>query len=224
MTANSIDAKASPRQAWLTLSKDGVKKDDTVVQQGVVYTYVEKNIAGESDVPLFVTYIDGIFSGATSDVVQFRYTWAIDTSVTELKGGDTYGVFKVMATEPVTLRNDDSTVTLGRNTVVNLMGELNFNVADSSTVRFYPMVQYQISGAAPTGLVTGITENGTVTPTSTASAPTDTPAQTESVQQQPIITPAQTQAAIPPPKAPGFEAVLAIAGLFAVAYLVLRRK
>jgi S-layer protein (TIGR01567 family) len=83
LTANSIDAKASPRQVWLTLSKDGVKKDDKVLSPGQVYTYVEKSIAGESDVPLFVTYVDSVFAGATSDMVQLRYTWAVDTSVIE---------------------------------------------------------------------------------------------------------------------------------------------
>jgi S-layer protein (TIGR01567 family) len=83
LTANSIDVRASPRQVWLTLSKDGVKKDDKVLSMGQVYTYVEKSIAGESDVPLFVTYVDSVFAGATSDMVQFRYTWAVDTIVTE---------------------------------------------------------------------------------------------------------------------------------------------
>ncbi|MCZ7396511.1 MAG: S-layer protein domain-containing protein, partial [Candidatus Methanoperedens sp.] len=133
LTANSIDAKASPRQVWLTLSKDGVKKDDNVVQQGQIYTYVEKNIGGESDVPLFLTFVDSVFAGATSDMVQLRYTWAIDTSITELKGGDVYGVFKVQATEPIILQNTDNTVTLSRDTRVNLMGNMNFVTADSDT-------------------------------------------------------------------------------------------
>lgn len=224
VTANSIDAKASPRQAWLTLSKDGVKKDDTVVQQGAVYTYVEKNIAGESDVPLFVTFIDSIFSGSTSDVVQMRYTWAIDTSITELKGGDAYGVFKVLGTEPIVLKNTENTVALSRDSTVNLMGELGFHVADSDTVRFYPMVQYQFSGTAPVSTATT-----TSTPTSTTVAPTATPptvTQTQQqVQQQSIVTPVQTQqSAIPTPKVPGFEAVIAVTGLLAIACLVARRK
>ncbi len=149
LTANSIDAKASPRQVWLTLSKDGVEKDEAVVQQGQIYTYVEPNIDGDSDVPLFVTYVDSIFSGATSDVVQFRYTWAIDTSITQLNGGDIYGVFKVVTTEPVVLANTDSTITLSRDMTVNLMGELNFRVADSDVVRFYPSVTYQILQPPP---------------------------------------------------------------------------
>ncbi|MDP2845675.1 MAG: S-layer protein domain-containing protein, partial [Candidatus Methanoperedens sp.] len=88
--AQSIDARAFPRQVWLVLSKDGIKKDDKVIAQGQAYAYIEKSFAGESDVPLFVTYVDSVFAGATSDMVQFRYTWAIDTSVTEIKSADVF--------------------------------------------------------------------------------------------------------------------------------------
>ncbi len=83
LTANSIDAKASPRMVWLVLSKDGVTKDDRVIAQGGIYTYVEKSIGGESDVPLFVTYIDSMWAGSTSDMVQLRYTWAVDTTIVQ---------------------------------------------------------------------------------------------------------------------------------------------
>jgi len=58
-----------PLQGWIL-------KDDKVVTVGgeysrPIYTYVEHNIAGENDVPLFVTYIERIFTGTTSDIVQF---------------------------------------------------------------------------------------------------------------------------------------------------------
>ncbi|HLB70001.1 MAG TPA: S-layer protein domain-containing protein [Candidatus Methanoperedens sp.] len=75
LTAQSIDART--KNVWLVLSFAGVKLDDRIVAEGDVYTYVEKSIAGESDVPLFVTYTDAVFSGATTDVVQLRYTWVV---------------------------------------------------------------------------------------------------------------------------------------------------
>jgi len=226
VTANSIDAKASPRQVWLTLNKDGVKKDDKVVAQGAIYTYVEKSIGGESDVPLFVTYVDSIFAGATTDMVQFRFTWVVDTSVTEIKGGDKFGIFKVQSIDPIQLNNTDNSVTLSKDSTVDLMGELKFKVADNDVVRFYPKVDYQIAGVVPgvtpaPGVTPGVTAtprvNVTVTPTNVTATPVTpvatTPAMTEKA------TPAETT-----PTEPGFEAGLAIAGLLAVAYLVLRRK
>src|SRR5659263_443671 len=91
---NMTGKRTTPRQALFVLSKDGIEKDSKIIPQGKVYTYIEKSIGGESDVPLFVTYIDSVFAGPTSDIVQLKYTWAIDTSVTEIKSGDTFGVFK----------------------------------------------------------------------------------------------------------------------------------
>jgi S-layer protein (TIGR01567 family) len=151
LTAQSIDARSTPRLAWFVLSKDGVKLDDKVIQaastdasnagttQGV-YTYYA-NIGGESNVPIFVTFIDSVFSGATSDMVQFKYTWLIDNNVLEVKSGDMYGVFKVDTENPLTLKSD-SAVSLSKDSVVTLAGNLKFRVSDSpdTDVRFYPLV------------------------------------------------------------------------------------
>ncbi len=145
LTANAIDAKAIPRQVWLTLSKDGIKKDDRVVAEKRIYTYVERNIAGETDVPLFVTYVDSVFVGATSYMVQLRYTWAVSTAVTQIKSSDTYGVFKDASidstTKTLSLKNSDIEIILSPDAIVDLMGNLKFKVADRADVlRFYPLV------------------------------------------------------------------------------------
>ncbi len=164
LTAQSIDAKAFPRQVWLVLSKDGTKLDDRVIAQGQVYVYIEKSFAGETDVPLFVTYVDSIFTGATSDMVQLRYTWAISTSVTEIKTGDKFGKMEVItaSSENLILRNKDEPINLIDTTVdimgnivegfpllakkridstVDIMGNLKFKVADDPNfLRFYPVV------------------------------------------------------------------------------------
>ncbi len=144
LTVNSIDAKATPRQAWFTLSKDGVKKDDSVVQQGQVYTYVEKSLGSQTDVPVFVTYVDSIFAGAAINMVQFRYTWAIDTSLMEIKSGDKYGILKVVSLDTpckrLVLKNTDSVVCLSPGATVNLIGYYSFIVADRDDIlRFMPM-------------------------------------------------------------------------------------
>jgi S-layer protein (TIGR01567 family) len=141
LTAQSIDALAFPRQVWLVLSKDGIKIDDRVIGQGDLYVYVEKSFAGEADVPLFVTYVDSIFAGATSDMVQLRYTWAISTSVTEIKTGDKFGKMEVItaSSENLILRNKDEPVNLID--TVDIMGNLKFIVADDPNfLRFYPVV------------------------------------------------------------------------------------
>ncbi len=163
LKAVAIDAKAIPRQVWFELSKDGTKKDDKVVPQGYIYTYVEKSIAGETDVPVFVTYVDSIFAGAYSDMVQVRYTWAIDTSVTQINAGDMFGVFKATTVAPwmIQLKNTDTSVTLSRDSTVDLMGSMKFRVADSDTLRFYPGVDAEVI-LPPTPQCYNSTINGNV--------------------------------------------------------------
>lgn len=143
LTAQSIDAKASPRQVWLVLSKDGTKLDDRVIAQGQVYVYTEKNFAGESDVPLFVTYVDSVIAGETSDIVQLRYTWAIGTLVTEIQSGDVFGNMEVTSTTNnfIELKNKDNSLELTQGGTVDIMGNLKFKVADDPNfLRFYPVV------------------------------------------------------------------------------------
>ncbi|NJD78340.1 MAG: hypothetical protein FIB08_14815, partial [Candidatus Methanoperedens sp.] len=147
LTVMGVDARASPRQVWVVLNKDGIKKDDKVLIAGGIYTYVETNFAGELNVPLFVTYVDSIFAGATTDIAQFRYTWAIDTDVTEVREGDLFGVFRVTGinSSAIELRNTDTQISLNRDSTVNLMGSMGLRVADSDTLRFYPKVDYEVT-------------------------------------------------------------------------------
>ena len=85
LTVLSVDAKSQPRQAWIVLNYGGNKIDEAVVAQGSVYTYVEKEIEGETMVPVFVTYIDSIFVGPTTDMMQVRYTWAVSGNIKAIK-------------------------------------------------------------------------------------------------------------------------------------------
>lgn len=224
VTANSIDAKASPRQVWLTLSKDGVKKDDKVVTSGgdtskPIYTYVEKSLCGETDVPIFVTYVDSIFAGATTDMVQFRYTWLMNPSCTEVKSSDVFGSMKVTSTDPLTLKNSDTSMTLSRDSTVDVMGGIKFRVADSDTLRYYPMVEYLIEvGPGPTP--------GNETPSSTVTTPKPTTNVTVTTPpgEETVAPPVTANATATKTETPGFEALFAIAGLLAVAFLVLRQR
>ena len=222
LTVNAIDAKATPRQAWFTLSYKGTKVDDAVATSlgaGRVYTYVESNIAGETNVPMFVTYIDNIFAGATTDMVQFRFTWAISKDVTTVKTGDDFGVFEVRTANDVLINMDnDNSITLSADSVVALGGNMKFKIADDdANLRFFPIVEKTGVG------VPGVTTPGVTTPGKT-------PVGNESVEKPPVeeTTPAAavTTAAAEAAKKtePGFEAIFAIAGLLAVAFLVLRQR
>jgi hypothetical protein len=56
--AQAIDAKATPKQIWLVLSRNGIRLDDKVLSEGETYNY--KNI--------FSIKIASIYAGAVSDM------------------------------------------------------------------------------------------------------------------------------------------------------------
>ncbi|HWQ96093.1 MAG TPA: S-layer protein domain-containing protein [Candidatus Methylomirabilis sp.] len=96
LTVQSIDIQTSPETVGLSLSKNGVKIDEKVLSEGEVYTYVQDMLANENNVPVFVTYVDGIFTDAESgNFVQLKYSWLISDSVIQVKKGDRFGIFEV---------------------------------------------------------------------------------------------------------------------------------
>ena len=234
LNINAIDARTTPRQVWFTLKKDGAIVDEGIGQapagsgtadkQKAVY-FKKKTILGESDALLFTVYVDTIFSGATSDMVQFKYAWLIDeTSAKEIKNNDKYGVFEVRTSNSKDIKlGNENTVSLSKNTETTIMGDLKFKTADNDTLRYYPKVDYVIGGTADenvTATVTGATATGTPRTNATANVTATTPVMTTEG------TPEKTTSAPTPVKTtvPGFEAMFAIAGLLAVAYLVLRQR
>ena len=64
IVAQSIDAKANPRQVWLVLYRNGIKLDDYVVAEGKTYNY--KNI--------FSTKVASIYPGPITDMVSLTNT------------------------------------------------------------------------------------------------------------------------------------------------------
>lgn len=84
MQVHSVDAKATPRQAWISILKEGVTKDDAIVKEGEVYDYVEKGYM-KNDVVIFSTRTDSIFAAATSDMVTFKDTYLFDATPCECK-------------------------------------------------------------------------------------------------------------------------------------------
>ena len=237
LTINAIDARTTPRQVWFTIKKDAAIIDEGIgqapsgseaIQKQKAVFYKTKTILGESDSLLFTVYIDNIFSGATSDMVQFKYAWLIDESTAkEIKTSDKFGVFEVRSVgDKIILKNENS-VSLSSNSETTLMGEIKFKIADDSNVlRFYPKVDYVIgpggngsvtvTGATPRPTVT-VTGNKTTTLTAVPTPQVTTPGTVATTPAKPPTTKATE-------KEPGFEAGLAIAGLLAVAFLVLRQR
>lgn len=159
------DIKTKPRQVWFVLFKDGKTLGEWILNDGEVGTYTAKSLKGESDVPVFVTYVDNIGTSAVPapclpgirtgercvtagpDQVQLKYTWLISQNVLEIKPGDTFGVFEVKeANENYVLLYNKDKIKL-----------------DQNTIQDTPKAESNIAGA-------------TATATSVKTTPTTTPA------------------------------------------------
>ncbi len=141
LTVNSIDSSALPVQAKITLSKNGIVKDNNIITDTKpIYTFVETSLAGEANVPVFVTYADNI----TSDTVQFKYTWLISSNVTLISSGDIYGVFRDAAVtnagKTLTMKNSDVSIILYPGSTTLLMDSLYLVAVDSPYLEYYPMM------------------------------------------------------------------------------------
>lgn len=79
LVAQQIDLDGD--KVWLSLQRNGAELDNAVVESGGVYTRVAESIADETNVPTFVTYVDAMFRGTESNMVQLCYTWLISDDV-----------------------------------------------------------------------------------------------------------------------------------------------
>ena len=151
LTANQINLSSG--EVWFTLKKDDKELDKEVIatygtHQDCVYTYTV-DIGNEEEIPVFSCYVDAIFRGPDSAIVQVMYVFLIDNEVLEIDIGDNYGIMEVMTVSRsvVVLRNDEDTLDLDADTRKQIMGNMHFMTADDdSVIRFYPMVEYTKPG------------------------------------------------------------------------------
>ncbi len=236
LTVDALDTQVSPRQASLSLSKNGTTLETKIVNEGEVYAYIEKNLDGESDVPVFVTYVDSIFTGTEgmSAVVQLRYTWLISENVLEVKDGYRFGVFEVKEANEnyVLLYNKDKQIDLEQNTVQPLYGDLKFKIADKDdALRFYPFIEQTIQASPKLELkAAGAVATASTVPTATqnvveAQAPNSMQAAALTSVQTASPTPVKTEATEGTlQKLFGFWGFYAVLGLSGAAYFALRKK
>lgn len=190
LTVKSIDAMSNPRKARLVLHRNGVELDDVWLSSGNDYRYFSP---GENEMPKLITYLDAVFAGSTTDMIQLRYTWFVSDDIIQIKEGDRLGVFNVTDVEP------DRMVLKNRMPIdlkagsINLLGNLSFFVENSDDLRFYPtnMAGMQV-------IPEEVTENAVL----------ETPVVTTPV--------GASQVAVRTERAAGFEVIISLVALVAI--------
>ncbi|MDP2216004.1 MAG: PGF-CTERM sorting domain-containing protein, partial [Methanolobus sp.] len=100
---------------------------------------------------------------------------------------------------------------------ISIAQGMSFKVADDSTLRYYPFATLTIEGDGVTQPETPVDE----TPVDETPG-NETPVDETPVDETPVDETPETPVETPEEESPGFEAIFAIAGLLAVAYLVRR--
>ena len=67
------------KTAKFSLRKDGEVISEKDVNEGELYTHVERDIMGETKVPVFVTFVETVFAGTDTNLVKITGTWLIST-------------------------------------------------------------------------------------------------------------------------------------------------
>jgi S-layer protein (TIGR01567 family) len=203
----------------LGLYKDGGEVDSEVVVEGEAYKYLDDN-----DVLVFSVFVDTIFRGTDSNMVVVKYVFLRSETILSVNNGDVFGVMKVKSTsDGITLRNKE-VVTLRPDSELDIMDGLYFKVADASSLRYYLAKQvslvcrecreYMVVEPCP--------------PCDPCPSQTPCPEVTPEVVIEYVTVPATPDSTddtrSDDGSMPGFEAVFAIVGLLAVAYIVLNQR
>ncbi len=135
-----VDVGAGPRQALISLLKDGVEVDTDVITGSDDYLF-SKKFGSKGDLPIIAVHIDNIFLGRETNMVSVRGVFQISESFTSVKPGDRFGAMEVKTvnTGSIEMANVNS-IDLSSGSTVELFGNISFRVANSDDVRFYPFV------------------------------------------------------------------------------------
>jgi S-layer protein (TIGR01567 family) len=237
LTAQQVDVDG--KQVWMELTKDGDSVDDNIFdldgKSEEVWTY-EEDVAGEDDVEVLKVKVTSVFQGQVDSLAQIEGLWMIDWGNTmEIDSDDERGELErtdSSSSDYLKYYNSDD-ISLDKDETIHIAEEMYFQTADNSTLRYYPFVEMTIEGEEPVIDDTGdeedetnVTDDETNETEDTTGDVEDTTNETEDTTGDVEDTTNETDttgdgedegAGIP-----GFEAVFAIAGLLAVAYLVRR--
>lgn len=141
LKASEVDVNG--KSVLFELYKDGEILDSGIVPSNGDYIY-EADIGGAEDVPMIVAHVSTVFRSRETDAVFIEGIFQLSDEYLELSQGDSFGEMEIssISDSGITMRNEDS-ISLSRGNTIDLMGNVNLKVADSSVLRFYPFVEFE---------------------------------------------------------------------------------
>ena len=125
-------------KVYLSLARDGEEVDSKVVtpssdpgDRASNYMY-KVDIGSEKDVPIITAHVESVFRSTESDLATVDGIFQISDIPESVEEGEIHGRMKVetLGDDGITMQNDGS-ISLGRNKVIEIMENLKFRIADS---------------------------------------------------------------------------------------------
>jgi S-layer protein (TIGR01567 family) len=226
LTAKQIDVEGD--KVWMELSKDGEFVEDEVIDVtgGEATWDYDVDVGDQSDVIVFRCLITDVFQGQVDSLAVVEGLWLIDyENILEIESSDEFGELEVSSVSNSIVMFNSGTLTLSSDKEIELAEDFMLKTADNSSVlRYYPFVERTVgekmevddSEAGPSDEEMPDVVEGN------ESEDVDMPDVETPEEETPVEEPDADVEEPVDDQAPGFEAVFAVAGLLAVAYLVRR--
>lgn len=215
LTAAEIDLAGD--RTWIKLYKDSECIDDSIVFGGDTYIYEDAD-----DVLLFSAQIESVFRGTESNLVVVKYIFLRSDEILEVRSGDSFGVMEVKGTSGSIVLENDDVLTLDADSEIDIMNGLYFKVADNDTALRYYLAK-TVSLECP--------ECPSCPELVPAEPCPECPEPVNATMLEPEAKPTKSPIETPTEQdddnggtLPGFEGVMALTGLLAVAFLVLKQR
>lgn len=126
---------------FLSLYKNGSLLDTDTVSANDNYIYAS-DIGSVEDVPLIAVHLTDIFRGTETNAVFIEGIFQISQEYITIEVRKKYGIMEVtgFSADGITMENTDE-ISLGRDKVTDIMGNMQFYAADSTDLRYYPFIE-----------------------------------------------------------------------------------
>ncbi|MHC1756128.1 MAG: S-layer protein domain-containing protein [Methanosarcina sp.] len=141
---NILEVNVNGDTVWVQLEKDGDVVDDEFVTSNDDYIY-EGDLGEAEDIPIIIVHFGTVFAGQETSAVFTEGIFQISDEYIEINNGDTFDEMEitgVSADSGITMKNDDD-IGLDDDETIDVMDDVKFKTADSSTLRFYPFVEVE---------------------------------------------------------------------------------
>lgn len=139
LEVNEVDTDGS--SVFVSLYKNGSIVDSDTVASNEDYVY-RSSLGSIEDVPLIVVHMQDIFKGTETNAVFIKGIFQVSQEYIAIDTKEKYGIMEVtdFSADGITMKNTDD-ISLSRDKSIDIMGNMQFRVADSNDLRYYPFIE-----------------------------------------------------------------------------------